>query len=153
MRWVLIILFLSLPPYAHAEGRLPRFASLGSNEANLRAGPGTRYPIRWVYHRKGMPVEIIDEYGNWRQIRDVDGAEGWLHYGLLSGRRSALVRGHEQLLRRNPDAESPTVLIAKPMVIGHLLRCSLSWCYLEIQGYKGWMEKSAFFGAYKEEKF
>ena len=37
---------------------LPRFASLRSDEANVRSGPGTRYPIEWVFRRKGMPVEI-----------------------------------------------------------------------------------------------
>ena len=40
---------------------LPRFVSLGANEVNLRTGPDRRYPITWVYKRRGMPVEIIQE--------------------------------------------------------------------------------------------
>ena len=31
---------------------LPRFAALRSDEVNLRAGPGTGYPIDWVYKRR-----------------------------------------------------------------------------------------------------
>lgn len=151
-----LLIFMSLCACAssvYAAGKLPRFASLASDEVNLRTGPGTRYPIRWVYHRKGLPVEIIDEYGNWRQLRDPDGETGWVHYGLLTGRRTALIQQDSATLHRNPDATSPAVLLAKPMVIARLLRCNPAWCYLEIKSHMGWMPKSAFWGAYKEEKF
>ncbi|MBS0541279.1 MAG: hypothetical protein JSR47_21120, partial [Proteobacteria bacterium] len=56
---------------------LPRFASLRSDLVNVRAGPGTRYPIEWVFKHKLMPVEIIAEYENYRKIRDWQGAGGW----------------------------------------------------------------------------
>ena len=49
---------------------IPRFASLRSDEVNVRTGPGTRYPVDWVFKRKAMPVEIVAEYENWRKIRD-----------------------------------------------------------------------------------
>lgn len=150
---VFALLAITVATPVCAEGVLPRFASLRSGEANLRAGPGTRYPIHWVYHRRSMPVEIIDEYGNWRKIRDVDGTEGWLHHGLLSGLRTALIFGETRTLRRNPDLNSYPVLKAKPMVISKLLRCSRTWCYMEIGGYKGWMEKTAIWGVYADEKF
>lgn len=136
------------------ELTLPRFVSLRSDEANLRIGPGTRYPIRWVYQRRGMPVEIIEEYGNWRKVKDVEGEEGWLHHGLLSGKRTVLVKGKaEHPLRRNPDSTAPVILKAKPMVIGSLLRCSRLWCYIEISDYKGWIEKTALWGVYEKEQF
>src|ERR1044072_2296600 len=41
---------------------LPRFASLDSDKVRMRAGPGSDYPILWEYHRKGLPVEIIEEF-------------------------------------------------------------------------------------------
>src|SRR4026209_512491 len=66
---------------------LPRFASLRSDEVNVRTGPGPRYPIDWVFKRKAMPVEIVAEYENWRKIRDWQGASGWVHQSLLSGQR------------------------------------------------------------------
>ncbi len=148
------MLALLLPFSACADDLpLPRFVSLRSNEANLRVGPGTRYPIHWVYQRRGMPLEIIEEYGNWRKIRDMEGTEGWLHHGLLSGKRTAMISGTERPLRRNPDTTAPIILKAKPMVIGTLLRCSLHWCHLEISGYKGWMEKTSLWGVYPKEQF
>ncbi|HKH69397.1 MAG TPA: SH3 domain-containing protein, partial [Reyranella sp.] len=62
---------------------IPRFASLRSDEVNVRTGPGPRYPIDWVFKRKAMPVEIVAEFENWRKIRDWQGASGWVHQSLL----------------------------------------------------------------------
>ena len=70
---------------------IPRFASLRSDEVNVRTGPGSRYPIDWVFKRKAMPVEIVAEYENWRKIRDWQGASGWVHQSLLTGKRSFII--------------------------------------------------------------
>ncbi len=42
----------------------------------MRAGPDQKYPIRWTYSRRGLPVEIVLEFENWRKIRDHEGQEG-----------------------------------------------------------------------------
>ena len=72
---------------------LPRFASLRTDEVNLRRGPGTRYPIEWVYKRRDLPVEIEREFEVWRLIVDPDGIKGWVHQATLTGRRSFIVTG------------------------------------------------------------
>ena len=64
---------------------LPRFASLKADEVNMRAGPGQSYPVEWVFTRKGLPVEIVAEYDQWRKIQDIDGTVGWVHRVMLSG--------------------------------------------------------------------
>ena len=53
--------YLAMPAWAAGSGEamLPRFAVLHADKVNLRAGPGDRYPIQWVYLRKDWPVEII----------------------------------------------------------------------------------------------
>src|SRR5690606_28755156 len=70
---------------------IPRFVSLKSAKARMRVGPSTTYRILWVYQRAGTPLEIIDEWGNWRRVRDDAGTSGWMHAALLSGRRTAVV--------------------------------------------------------------
>ncbi|MGT2466406.1 SH3 domain-containing protein [Mesorhizobium atlanticum] len=37
------------------------------------------------------PLEIYQEYGNWRRVRDWDGSTGWIYHSLLSGRRTGIV--------------------------------------------------------------
>jgi SH3-like domain-containing protein len=69
---------------------VPRFVSLKSDRVNARAGPGQRYPVEWVFVRRGLPVEVVAESDLWRRVRDMEGVEGWVHKGLLSGQRTAV---------------------------------------------------------------
>jgi len=41
---------------------LPRFVSLKSDKVYVRTGPSVRYPIRWIYQRSDLPVEIVEEF-------------------------------------------------------------------------------------------
>lgn len=132
---------------------LPRFVSLAADEVNVRTGPGVRYPIAWVFVRAGMPVEITAEFGHWRKIRDLDGAEGWAHKSLLSGRRTALITGAVRTLYRKPDRRSAPVLRAEAGVQGALLGCREEWCELRIAGQRGWLARADLWGVYGSETF
>ena len=66
----LIILFFALAVHA------TEYASLKKDQVNLRTGPGDRYPIMWVYQEKNYPVEVLESFEHWRQIREVDGTIG-----------------------------------------------------------------------------
>ncbi|MFQ5984088.1 MAG: SH3 domain-containing protein [Alphaproteobacteria bacterium] len=130
---------------------LPRFASLKADEVNLRAGPGTRYPVEWVFLRRGVPVEVTAEFEHWRKIRDVDGTEGWVHKSMISSRRSIVVTGAVRTLRRAPDAEAREMLRAEPGVQGRLVSCEGDWCRVEIADRKGWIRRDHIWGVYAHE--
>lgn len=125
---------------------VPRFVSLGSNQVNLRYGPGRDYPISWVLARKGLPVEIIAEFDTWRKVRLHDDDEGWVHASLLSSRRTVVIEGGIAELRRTPTDDARVVLRAEPGVIGELLDCEQDWCRVEIEGRRGWLRRDAFWG-------
>ncbi|WP_193366664.1 SH3 domain-containing protein [Pelagibius marinus] len=131
---------------------LPRFVTLRADEVNLRIGPGIRYPIDWVYHRAGLPVEIIDEFDTWRRIRDWQGTEGWVHQSMVQGQRGILVTGKRHTLRRRPEAEAPGVALVDAGVVGVLERCETDWCKVSVDGYSGWLQRGAFYGLYPGEK-
>jgi len=132
---------------------LPRFVSIAGEEVNLRTGPGARYPVSWVFVRRDLPVLVTLEFEHWRKIRDLDGAEGWVHQSLLSGRRYAVIVGQVRTLRREPRSDAAPVLRAEPGVIGRLRACRTGWCRLEIADITGWLLKAEFFGALAEETF
>jgi SH3-like domain-containing protein len=125
---------------------LPRFVSLAAERVNVRFGPGKQYPVNWTFARKGLPVEIIEEFDTWRKIRDHDGEEGWVHSSLLSSRRTIMVIGEVRALRRTPSTEAREVLRAEPGVIGDLFDCEETWCRVEIEGRRGWLQRSEFWG-------
>jgi SH3-like domain-containing protein len=130
---------------------LPRFASLQSNEVNMRAGPGESYPKLWLYQRSGMPVEIIEEFDVWRRVRDYQGTVGWVKVGLLSNKRTAVVTETRRTLRTAADADSPAVALLDPGVIGKLLQCNADWCRIEVRGYQGWLKRDELWGVYPDE--
>jgi SH3-like domain-containing protein len=147
---------LAFPAFAANTSGLPipRFVTLKPEEANVRTGPGTRYPIAWVYRRPGMPVEVIEEYDLWRKIRDVEGTTGWVHKTMLDGKRNVMIRGKEpRVVRIDPEPEAKPILKAEPMVTARLMECQLEWCRIQISGRKGWIEKKYIWGVYKEEVF
>src|SRR3546814_1449546 len=84
----------------------------------MRTGPGERYPITWLYQRKGLPVRVVKEYGIWREVVDPDGARGWRHRTMVSGQRSAMVRNGVQGVRARQDAGAPLSWRAEPGVVG-----------------------------------
>jgi SH3-like domain-containing protein len=132
---------------------VPRFASLRADEVNLRAGPGTDYPVAWVLLRQAWPVEIIAEFEHWRRVRDVDGTVGWVHQTMLSGRRTLVVVGDVATLRARPEAAAPPILRAEPGVMGDLVRCEPDWCQVEIAGRRGWLDRAHVFGVLPGEVF
>lgn len=156
---VLIFLIVLFPFSIHAAEQpfsstglpLPRFVTLGKKEVNVRAGPGRKYPIKWVYERKGLPVEVILEYGNWRQIRDFEGQEGWVYHTLLSGRRNALISSDQAVpLYKNPE-KSVAEAFFSPSVMVRVNRCNDSYCNVKTKDYSGWIERKLLWGVYEHE--
>ncbi|MFP6771879.1 MAG: SH3 domain-containing protein [Alphaproteobacteria bacterium] len=131
----------------------PRFVSLASATVHMRAGPGVRYPITWVYKRLGTPFMVMAEHEYWRKVRDLDGTEGWMHSSLLSGRRTAVLRAQRTALRQQPNESAPIVLRAEAGVIGKLLACKKAWCRMDIADISAWLPRVAIFGALPNEQF
>jgi SH3-like domain-containing protein len=131
---------------------VPRFVSIRSNEVNAHSGPSTKYPIEWVFSRRGMPVEVVAEFDTWRRIRDRDGTEGWVLQGMLSAKRSVIVIGGVRTLRRDPAPNGRPVANAEPGVIGQLLHCRDDWCEVDAEGYHGWLREDELWGVYPHER-
>jgi SH3-like domain-containing protein len=139
---------------------VPRFVSLKSDRVNLRKGPGTDYPTAWVYRRAGLPLEVIKEFEAWRQVRDADGADGWVLQSFLSGRRTALVLPWEVkpgatppkvALHSDDSARSRPVAMVEAGVIANISWCDGGWCRVSIDRFGGYIEQGKLWGVYKGE--
>ena len=138
-----------------------RFASLKSDRVNLRSGPGTEYPTVWVFRRAGLPLEIMKEFEGWRQVRDADGATGWVLQHFLSGRRTALVMPWEVKANTPPlqidlyadDSERARVVARiEAGVIANVMTCDGAWCRVSIEPYRGYLPQKRLWGVYEGEQ-
>lgn len=136
---------------------LPRFVSLKSGRVNSRVGPGVTYGVDWLYTKSGLPMEITQEFDNWRRVRDSDGAEGWVNQTLLSGKRTAIVTPWQKgkkvqisVLAR-PEQGAATVAYVEPGVIGQIKNCDGQWCEMVFAGHEGYVTQKLLWGAYPGE--
>lgn len=175
---ILFLVALCAVPYAHAAEReqvpateqierpsaevgigsetklpIPRFASLKSENVYVRTGPSMDYPIKWIYKRAGLPVEIIQEFDAWRRIRDPAGDTGWVHKILLSGHRSAMIRGHEAVPAFEDHDLVEEVAKLEPKFIVTIHECDARACLAQFAPYEGWIEKKYLWGVYGSEIF
>jgi SH3-like domain-containing protein len=132
---------------------IPRFVSLRTDPVNLRAGPGPRYPIDWVYVRRHLPVEVLAEFDTWRRIRDPEGAEGWVHQSMLSGQRTAVIVNGPSTLRRDVNDQAPLVANLESGVVVNVQRCpvDLGFCRVQVRGLQGWLKREHLWGIYPNE--
>lgn len=135
-----------------AAGQAERYASLRANEVNVRAGPGVRYPVKWTFTQRNMPVQVIAEFDTWRKIRDWEGAEGWVHRAMLSTKRSVIVVGRSQTMRRHADESAPAVARLAPGMVAIVVKCPADWCKIEAQGYEGWIRRAGVWGLKPNER-
>lgn len=140
---------------------VPRFVTLKAKKINLRVGPGQDYAVSWLYLKAGVPVEITQEFENWRRIRDAEGAEGWVFHSLLSGERAAIAapwmreKGPDIFVNMRADARDSGHVIAKlqPGVVVKLDQCNGDWCHAATKDVEGWVSQAEIWGAYPGEAF
>ena len=129
---------------------LPRYASLKTDDVNMRSGPGARYPVLWTYKRRELPVRIEREFDIWRLVEDMDGTKGWLHQATLTGRRTFVITGTESRdLRTEASDTSAAVAVLKPGVVGRIRACeaNAAWCQVQVGEYRGWLARADFWGS------
>lgn len=138
-----------------------RYVSLKSDRVFLRRGPGTEYPIAWVFQRAGLPVEVLREFEVWRQVRDASGTVGWVHSSLLSGRRTALIipwevkegQGQAPLatLRDDDHERARAVAQVEAGALVSIISCARRWCRVSIGDHRGYIEQAKLWGTYPNE--
>ncbi|MEM7695777.1 MAG: SH3 domain-containing protein [Pseudomonadota bacterium] len=134
---------------------LPRFVSLSSGEVNVRVGPSFQHKVKFTFVKRGLPVEIVREYGNWRQVKDAVGEEGWVHHSLLSGRRTAIVApwgaAEPIALRRTASGSARTDALLEPFVLAVVEECDGAWCAISSDRFSGHVRQTDLWGVYPTE--
>ncbi|WP_347939110.1 SH3 domain-containing protein [Rickettsia oklahomensis] len=150
----IILITIVLSTTINADNKklpVPRFVSIKSNEVNARSGPTTKSAVEWVFIKKGEPVEIIAEYAQWRQVRDINGEGGWIHSSVLSGKRSVIIIGDEEIeLTKAINPKSRVIARLMPKVRCSLKKCKEQFCQITCKNYTGWISKKVIWGVYND---
>jgi len=145
---VLAILILVAAPLAAQDREVPYWASIKAEVLNLRAGPGRDYPVRWVYHRVGLPLKVVRVHEGWRLVRDPAGDEGWVTANLLSKDRGGIVIGKGlAAIREKPSDGAKLRWNAEPGVVGRIDDCEAGWCDFDVGGRRGFVRAERLWGS------
>jgi len=128
-----------------------KYLSIRTSIANLRIGPSSAHPIAFVYEKKNMPVEVIDEFEVWRKVKDYQGDTGWVHLSQLSRKRSLLTTKDGIVLYKKSTIYSEPIIKIGKLEAVVIKKCIPNWCLVEIQKYKGWIQTEHVWGLENKE--
>lgn len=143
LRNILIILIFFSCTSSFAEQRV--FLMLKNNKVNVRYGPSFEYPIKYIYNKKFLPVEIIDKQENFRRIVDHKKNSGWIHISQLKKVNSFIINSDKIIFQKSSKFSKPIAMLKK----GRLLvikKCKKEWCKVITGGITGWVETTNVWG-------
>ena len=126
---------------------MPRYLSLKRGEVFGRKGPGRDYPAVFVYHARGLPVQVVDETSDWRRICDPDGGLVWVSRAMVDGRRTVFAKGGQPIpFRRAPRDDAPIAGYLRPRAVADLKGAQGAWRRISVGGDTGWVKTSEVWG-------
>jgi len=142
--FILLLIFCFSLKSLSAE--LKKFMSLKNNKVYLRQGPSFEYPVKLIYKKKYLPVEIIDRSETWRKIKDFEKNSGWIHISQLSRKKSALNIKNNSILYKKPTIFSKPIAKIEKGKLVLIKKCKIKWCNIKSNEFNGWIIKDFLWG-------
>ena len=121
------------------------FLMLKNNKVNVRYGPSLDDPIKYIYKKIYLPVQVIDKKENFRRIIDYKKNSGWIHWTQLIKSKSVITTSSKILFKKPTKYSKPLARIEK----GRLLivkKCEKNWCNIQTDQFSGWINKTNIWG-------
>jgi len=145
---ILILLLIYFNTISYSQSSEEYFRTLRNDKVNLRQGPSFEYPIMIIYKKKFLPILIQDSSDNFRKVRDHENNTGWIHISQLSKKKAAIVINDNEIMFKNSTIFSNPVAILKEGRFVKIKKCKKSWCKVETNNYKGWIQKNSLWGLF-----
>ncbi|HEX4197878.1 MAG TPA: SH3 domain-containing protein [Caulobacteraceae bacterium] len=127
---------------------VPRYVSLKFNQVNARSGPGDDHRLLWVYHVRGLPVQVVAENNEWRRICDPDGSLSWVHERTTDGHRTVMrTRAGPATIRDRPRPDGAVTAYLASRALAAVDRCAKGWCKVHVGTTSGWIDAADVWGA------
>ena len=141
---IFFLYFILIIPNSYSEEK-KTFLMLKNNKVNVRYGPSFDYPIKYIYKKISLPVQLIDKKENFRRVIDHKKNTGWIHKSQLKKSKSLITTSVKILFKKPTKYSKP---IAK-LDTGRLLliqKCEKSWCNVKTEKFSGWIDKNNIWG-------
>ena len=121
------------------------YLMLKKDKVYVRYGPSFDHPIKYIYKKTNLPLEVIDKKENFRKIIDYKKNSGWIHISLLRKSKSLITTSSKILFKRPTKFSKPLAKLEE----GRLLiikKCKKDWCKIRTGDFLGWIEKKNVWG-------
>ena len=142
--FIFLLLIIPINLYSRDFTFTPKYASIKKEKAYSRHNASFDAPLEWIYQKENLPILIIRERDNWREIRDIDGSVSWMHVSMISNKRTFINKQDQNLLKYKDN--NIISAIVKKGVVGKIINCDEVFCKVKIKKYKGWVEKKYLWG-------
>ena len=144
---IFFLYFILIIPNSYSEEK-KTFLMLKNYKVNVRYGPSFDYPIKYIYKKISLPVQLMDKKENFRRIIDHKKNTGWIHISQLKKSKSLITTSVKILFKKPTKYSKP---IAK-LDTGRLLliqKCEKKWCNVKTEKFSGWIDKNNIWGSTK----
>lgn len=133
---VFVFLFLC------GAGQTGQHISVSVTEANIRSGAGNNFDVLWK-SEKYFPLSVIKKVGDWYQVKDFQGDEGWVHQSLVGNTPSVITAKDKNSLRSEPKPDAKVLFSVGPGIPFKVIKRNGKWILVEhADGDKGWIHES-----------
>ena len=133
-----VMVFLVLCSAAQAEQRL----SVSVPEAKIRSGAGNNFEVLWK-SEKNFPLAVVKKVGEWYQVKDFQGDEGWVHQSTVGNIPSVITAKDKNVLRSEPKPDAKVLFSVGPGIPFKVIKRNGKWILVEHEdGDKGWIHES-----------
>lgn len=116
------------------------YLSVTSDSANVRTGPGTKYPVSMELFQ-GYPLKILKRQGEWYKITDFEKDSGWIHKSIVKSGNSVIVNAKKSInMRSGPSTKNSVVADVERGVVLTKLQTKGKWTKVQhSSGTVGWV--------------
>lgn len=118
------------------------YVSVLKDGTNIRTTPSAKGEVQGEVFA-GFPLQILESKGEWAEVVDFEGDQGWINNALLSQKKSVIVKAKKVELREAPNGDpgNPVVVVAKYGVTFTPLESRGEWLMVRHEdGTEGWLK-------------
>ncbi|WP_339135613.1 MAG: SH3 domain-containing protein [Candidatus Electrothrix sp. GW3-4] len=148
---IFIILFIFFLLSSLTAGSvMARMVAVKNDNVNMRSGPSLDKAVIWKLGI-GFPLKVVKKSDDWLQVKDFEGAVGWVHKDVVNRSGHMIVKAQKKNngkinIRNKPNTKSKVVAQAYYGVVFKTLAQQKGWVKVQHGEVTGWIKRSLLWG-------